>query len=199
MKNLKKLLLLLLLIPISFSCDKDDEDSSPVVSEPTNFYEAHNGVWVVTIENLGGVQVLLDVDDTGWDSYGRESNSGCWSVSNSAGGSTTITSNTPDELLLETVNIPISSVFGADDTQILLDAGYTSLSVDAAYLHTSDVIISFAEILYAGNFEVELLDLVGNLGKQSSDSYSICKNNSTKIYELTDEAIEILTNLSSSK
>ena len=197
MKNLKKLLLFLLLIPMTFSCDKDDEDSSSVITEPTNFYEAHNGVWVVTLSNDGS-QALLDIYDSGWDSYNRATNSGCWSSPVSIGGSTTITSNTPDELLGETINIPASNVFNAVDTQILLDAGYTTVSVDQAYLHTSSVYISFAQYIYAGTFEVELLNIAGNYGKQSSDSFSICKNNSTKIYELSDEAIEILRNLSAS-
>ena len=119
--------------------------------------------------------------NNGWDSYVRTSNSGCWSSPTSVGGSTTITDNTPDELIAVTSNILASNVFSGDDLQILTDAGYTYISISQAYLHTSSTLISFAQIFYAGDFEVELLTISGNFGKQSSTSFSTCKFTSENI------------------
>tara|TARA_R110000823_G_C15948814_1_gene501346 strand:- start:5143 stop:5745 length:603 start_codon:yes stop_codon:yes gene_type:complete len=172
MKNLNFLLLATLFIPLTFSCSDDDDDSQDI-SVPTNFFEAHNGVWVTSFSD--GSQSLYDIYDSGWDTYSRLTNSGCWSSSPSAGGSTTIVSNTPDELLAESINIPASSIFSGDDLQLLSDAGFSTISVDQAYLDNTSTLISFAQVIYAGTFEVELLTISGNLGKQSSTSYDTCK------------------------
>jgi len=191
MKNFSKYILIFLIVPFVFSsCSKDDDNDSP--PEPTNFYEAHNGVWVTSFSD--GSQTLLDIYDNGWDSYYRTTNSGCWSIPASLGGSTTITSNTPDELLAETINIVASNVFTGDDLQILLDAGYPTVSISQAYLHTSSTLISFAMIFYAGIFEVELITISGNFGKQSSDSFSVCRemNNYNNYYKISEDALSIL-------
>jgi len=179
LKNYFVLLFLLPLLVLPLSCSDDDDDDSQVISIPTNFFEAHNGVWITSFSD--GSQNLLDIYDNGWDSYFRTSNSGCWSSPTSVGGSTTITDNTPDELIAVTSNILASNVFSGDDLQILTDAGYTYISVSQAYLHTSSTLISFAQIFYAGDFEVELLTISGNFGKQSSTSFSTCKFTSENI------------------
>ena len=36
-------------IPLVFACSSDDDnDNTNPPSEPTNFFEAHNGVWIAT-------------------------------------------------------------------------------------------------------------------------------------------------------
>ena len=186
-KNYFALVLLLPLLFLPFSCS-DDDDSTEIVT-PTNFYAAHNGVWVTSFSD--GSQNLLDIYNNGWDSYSRTSNSGCWSSPSSVGGSTTITDNTPDELIAVTSNILASNVFSGDDLQILTDAGYTYISISQAYLHTSSTLISFAQIFYAGNFEVELLTISGNFGKQSSDSFSTCKSEAENTIRIITEEAKI--------
>ena len=186
-KNYFALVLLLPLFVLPLSCS-DDDDSQEIVT-PTNFYAAHNGVWVTSFSD--GSQNLLDIYNNGWDSYSRTSNSGCWSSPSSVGGSTTITDNTPDELIGVTSNILASNVFSGDDLQILTDAGYTYISISQAYLHTSSTLISFAQIFYAGNFEVELLTISGNFGKQSSDSFSTCKSEAENTIRIITEEAKI--------
>lgn len=186
-KNYFALVLLLPLFVLPLSCS-DDDDSQEIVT-PTNFYAAHNGVWVTSFSD--GSQNLLDIYNNGWDSYSRTSNSGCWSSPSSVGGSTTITDNTPDELIAVTSNILASNVFSGDDLQILTDAGYTYISISQAYLHTSSTLISFAQIFYAGNFEVELLTISGNFGKQSSDSFSTCKSEAENTIRIITEEAKI--------
>ena len=190
MKSLSKYILILLIVPFVFSsCDKDDDSDSQSPSEPTNFYEAHNGVWVTTFTD--GSQTLIDIYDAGWDAYSRVTNSGCWSIPPSLGGSTTITSNTPDELVGETTGISASNVFSGDDLQVLLDNGYSTISISQAYLDNGPTLISFAQIFYAGTFEVELITVSGNFGKQSSDSFNVCKevSNYNKYYNISEEAL----------
>ena len=186
-KNYFALVLLLPLFVLPLSCS-DDDDSQEIVT-PTNFYAAHNGVWVTSFSD--GSQNLLDIYNNGWDSYSRTSNSGCWSSPSSVGGSTTITDNTPDELIAVTSNILASNVFSGDDLQILTDAGYTYISISQAYLHTSSTLISFAQIFYAGDFEVELLTISGNFGKQSSDSFSTCKSEAENTIRIITEEAKI--------
>lgn len=186
-KNYFALVLLLPLFVLPLSCS-DDDDSQEIVT-PINFYAAHNGVWVTSFSD--GSQNLLDIYNNGWDSYSRTSNSGCWSSPSSVGGSTTITDNTPDELIAVTSNILASNVFSGDDLQILTDAGYTYISISQAYLHASSTLISFAQIFYAGNFEVELLTISGNFGKQSSDSFSTCKSEAENTIRIITEEAKI--------
>jgi hypothetical protein len=178
-------LLPLFVLPLSCS---DDDDSQEIVT-PTNFYAAHNGVWVTSFSD--GSQNLLDIYNNGWDSYSRTSNSGCWSSPSSVGGSTTIADNTPDELTAVTSNILASNVFSGDELQILTDAGYTYISISQAYLHTSSTLISFAQIFYAGDFEVELLTISGNFVKQSSDSFSTCKSKAENTVRIITEEAKI--------
>ena len=61
---MKKIILLLLFIPLVFTCSDDDNDNNNTPSEPTNFFEAHNGVWITTDDD--GTQNLLYIYDDGW-------------------------------------------------------------------------------------------------------------------------------------
>ena len=55
--SMKKINLLLFTFLLVFSCSSDDDsDSSP--SNPTNFYEAHVGVWITTFSENS--QLLLN-------------------------------------------------------------------------------------------------------------------------------------------
>ena len=185
---MKKLLYLLLFIPLVFACSDDGNNDGP--SGPTNFFEAHNGVWTTTFSD--GSQTLFDIYDDGWDTYWRPTNSGCWAIPSSVGGTattTTIILNTPDELVGETINIPASNLFTGDELEILLDAGYTTVSIYEAYLHTSSTMISFGITYYAGNFEEELFSLYGNLIKQNWNSFSVCREMSNKYYNSSEEAL----------
>ncbi|MBN96883.1 MAG: hypothetical protein CMC56_03090, partial [Flavobacteriaceae bacterium] len=54
-----------------------------------------------------------------------------------------------------------------------------TLSIGVAYLNTSPELISFAQIFYAGDFEVELLTISGNFGLQNNNyTYNLCLVNS---------------------
>ena len=170
MKKLTYLFLALIIVACS-----DDDDNSPQI--PQNFYEAHNGVWITTFSDNS--QTLIDFDDDGVvGSYYRFTNSGCWSIPPAIGGQTIITSNTPEELVFNLINVPAENVFSGEDLQILIDNEYYTLSVGVAYLNTSPELISFAQIFFAGDFEVELLTISGNFGLQGDDFlYSLCFQN----------------------
>lgn len=189
MKNINLILLTFLLV---FSCSSDDDnDSSP---NPANFYEAHVGVWVTTFSDNS--QLLLDIYETGWDAYSRISSNDCWSAPNSVGGSTTIDTNTPEELTACTSGIPASNLFTGDDLQIIYDAGYSNVSVCQSYLDSGSLYISFAQVYYAGFYDVELLTVSGNLGKQNSSSFDTCKANNSQLryYTISEEAKKVLIN-----
>jgi|ETNmetMinimDraft_21_1059911.scaffolds.fasta_scaffold104529_2 hypothetical protein len=172
---MKKLLYLLLFIPLVFACSSDDDNNNNnTSSEPTNFYEAHNGVWVTTYED--GSQNLLDIYDDGWVVYARETNSGCWGTPPSINsGSTTTYTNTPDELYGESINITPSDMFSGDELQAILDAGYTTVSVAQSYLNYNATVFTWVMIIYAGTFEEELLTVSSTFVKQSSNSFSVCR------------------------
>ena len=177
-----------------FACSSDsDNDSSP--SNPTNFYEAHVGVWLTTVSD--GSQALLDIFETGWDAYSRVSSGDCWSSPNSVSGNTTLDTNTPDELTACTSNIPASDLFTGDDLQIIYDAGYSNVSICQSYIDNGPSYISFAQIFYAGFYDVELFTISGNFGKQSSNSFEICKVNNSyhRFYMLTEEAKKLLISI----
>ena len=171
MKKLTYLFLALIIV----ACSSDD-DNSPQI--PQNFYEAHNGVWITTFSDNS--QTLIDFDDNGVvGSYYRFTNSGCWSIPPAIGGQTIITSNTPEELVFNVINVPAENVFSGEDLQILIDNEYYTLSIGVAYLNTSPELISFAQIFYAGDFEVELLTISGNFGLQNNNyTYNLCLVNS---------------------
>ena len=190
---MKKINLLLITFLLIFACSSDDDsDSSP--SNPTNFYEAHVGVWITTFSDNS--QLLLDIYETGWDTYYRISSADCWSTPNSVGGSTTIDSDTPEELTACTSGIPASNVFTGDDLQIIYDAGYSNVSVCQSYGDSGSLYISFAQVYYAGFYDVELLTVSGNFGKQNSGSFDICKGNNSQYiyYKISDEAKKVLIN-----
>ena len=183
---MKKINIILLCLLLVFSCSSGDDDSSQ--SNPTNFYEAHVGVWLTTFTD--GSQTLIDIFETGWDSYYRISSDNCWSIPGSIGGNTTIDTNTTDELTACTSGIPASNVFTGDDLQIIYDAGYTNVSVCQSYLDNGPSYISFAQVYYAGFYDVELFTISGNFGKQSNNSFDTCRLNNSyqRFYELTEDA-----------
>ena len=171
---MKKLLFLLVFIPLVFACSDDDNDNNNTPSEPTNFYEAHNGVWITTYDD--GTENLLDIYDDGWLVYYRETSSGCWTINPSTNsGSTTIYTNTANELYGETVNINASDMFSGDELQDILDAGYTTVSVAQSYLNYNATVFTWVMIIYAGTFEEELLTVSSTFVKQSSNSFSVCR------------------------
>ena len=193
-----KKLLFFLFIPLVFACSDDDNDNNNTPSEPTNFFEAHNGVWIATsfyetinnqlVETDDDTQNLLDIYDNGWDVYSREGNSGCWGTAPSINsGSTTIYTNTPAELYGETININPSELFSGNELQAILDDGYTTVSIAQSYLGYDDPIITWAMMVFAGNFEEELGNVLSaTFEKQSSNSFSVCREMSN--YNISEEA-----------
>jgi len=192
---MKKLLYLLLFIPLVFACSDDDNDNTP--SEPANFYEAHNGVWIATtfyetinnqlVETDGyfdgattyfsDTQKLLDIYDEGWIVYYSETSSGCWSHNQNYphSGSSKTYINTANELYAEHVNMNASDMFSGDELQDILDAGYTTVSVAQSYLGYDAPIITYALTVYAGTFEEQLGNILSTtFEKQSSNSFSVC-------------------------
>ena len=181
--------LILLTFLLVFSCSSDDNDSSPA-----NFYEAHVGVWKTTFSDNS--QLLLDIYETGWDAYSRTSSNGCWSAPNTVGGTTTIDTNTPEELTACTRSIPAGNVFTGSDLTWVYNLGYTNVSVCQSYLDSGSMFISFAQVWYAGVYDVELLTVSGNLGKQNSSSFDTCKANNSQLryYTISEEAKKVLIN-----
>ena len=171
------------------SCN-DYSNSIETPQVPQNFYEAHNGAWITTFSS--GSQTLMDINDNGIAAYFRTTNSGCWSVPSPLGGQSTITSNTPEELLTELINVPAENIFSGEDLEILLDNGYDKISVAASYLDTPPSYISFAQIFYAGYFEIELLTISGNFGLQGDDfTYSLCFQNPEEDDKMMNRKYEI--------
>ena len=187
---MKKIILLLLFIPLVFACSDDDNDNNNTPSEPANFYEAHNGVWITTYDD--GTENLLDIYDDGWLVYYRLTSSGCWTIDSSSGstsGSTTIYTNTANELYGETVNINASDLFSGDELQDILDAGYTTVSVAQSYLNYNATIFTYVAIIYAGTFGEELVTISQTFYKQSSNSFTICSR------EMSNYNISAKTNM----
>lgn len=190
---MKKLLYLLLFIPLVFTCSSDDNnDSSP---EPTNFFEAHNGVWVNTYED--GSQNLLDIYDDGWLVYTRETNSGCWVTPppiNS--GSTTTYTNTATELYGESINVNASDMFSGDELQEILDAGYTTVSIAQSYLNYNSTTFTLVMIIYAGTFQEELLTVYATFQKQNSVNFTTCReiSNDNKYYNISGKILKTILN-----
>ena len=172
---MKKIIYLFLTVLI-IACSSDGGNSVETPQVPQNFYEAHNGAWITTFSDAS--QTLFDINDNGIAPYFRNTNSGCWSIPSSLGGQSTITSNTPEELFTEQINIPAENIFSGEDLEILLDNGYDIISVSAVYLDNGTTLISFAQGIYAGYFEIELLTISGNFGLQNDGfSYSLCFHN----------------------
>ena len=186
-----KKLILLLFIPLVFACSSDDNNETPL--EPSNFFEAHNGVWVTTYED--GSQNLFDIYDDGWLVYDRETNSGCWGSSpplNS--GSTTTYTNTPTELYGETININASEIFSGDQLQDILGAGYTTISVAQSYLNYNSIIFTSVAIIYAGTFQEELFTFSSTFQKQNSVNFTTCReiSNDNKYYNISGKILNLL-------
>ena len=167
-----KKLILLLFIPLVFACSSDD-DNNDAPSEPTNFFEAHNGVWITTYDD--GTENLLDIYDDGWLVYYRETNSGCWEIESTVpSGSTDTYTNTANEIYSESININPSDLFSGDELQEILDAGYTTVSLAQSFLNYNSTIFTWVMIVYAGTFGEELGTLSATFYKQSSNSFSVC-------------------------
>ena len=186
---MKNLLFALLFIPFVFACSDNDGDYTP--SEPTNFFEAHNGVWVTTYDD--GTQNLSDIYDDGWDVYSRETNSGCWSIPTPINsGSTTTYTNTPTELYGETININPSELFSGNELQEILDAGYTTVSIAQSYLNYTSTVYTFVAVVYAGTFDEELLNISSYFEKQNSLNFDVCKGMSNnKYYNVSDKVLNL--------
>ena len=165
---MKKLFLLSALLILS--CSSDDDSNS---SDPNDFAGNHIGVWKTTVE--GVIDVLIDVDATSISNYSKLTTDNCYDYSPpTIGGSNVILSNTPDEYTFYTTGIPTQNVFSGDDLDFVVnDLGYNTVDISGAYLHTTETIISFAEIIYGG--DIELVTLSGNLAKQSSNTFNICR------------------------
>jgi len=189
---MKKLLYLLLFIPLVFACSDDDNDNNNTPSEPTNFYEAHNGVWITTYDD--GTQNLLDIYDDGWLVYYRETNSGCWEIEPDVpSGSTTIYVNTANELYGESINVTPSDLFSGDELQAILDDGYTTVSVAQSFLNYNSTVFTYVGIYYAGTFAEELLVISLTFEKQSSNSFSICSREMSN-YNISAKTKMLLNN-----
>ena len=65
-----------------------------------------------------------------------------------------------------------------------------------SYIDNGPSYISFAQIFYAGFYDVELFTISGNFGKQSSNSFEICRVNNSyqRFYMLTEDAKKLLIN-----
>jgi len=181
---MKKLLYIFLGLSLMFGCSDDDNDNN-TPSELTNFFEAHNGVWVTTYDD--GTQNLYDIYDDGWYVYSRETNAGCWSIPPSINsGSTTTYTNTPTELYGETININPSELFSGNELQEILDAGYTTVSIAQSYLNYTSTVYTFVAVVYAGTFEEELLNISSYFEKQNSLNFDVCKEmSSNKHYNVS--------------
>ena len=169
------------------SCSKDSATPAP-----TNFNEAHVGAWKTTFTDLG-VDVVLDVTKTDSKSYSKLTTSSCYNASQPTGGTTEVLVNTTQELSTYTTNIPASNVFSGSDLNLLLSNGITTVSIADDFLHTSATIISFGEIVYAGNTSTKLLTLSGNF--QKITSFIKCSGkglNSGNNYHLSKSAIDYL-------
>ena len=186
---MKKLIYLFLTVLI-VACSSDDGNSNETPQVPQNFYEAHNGAWITTFSS--GSQTLMDINDNGIAAYFRTTNSGCWSIPASLGGESTVSSNTPENLLTQLTNVPAENVFSGEDLQILLDNGYDTISVSASYSNNGPTLISFAQIFYAGYFEIELLTISGNFGLQNDAfTYSLCFHNPEEDDKMMNRKYEI--------
>jgi hypothetical protein len=189
---MKKLLYLLLFIPLVFACSDDDNDNNNTPSEPANFFEAHNGVWITTYDD--GTQNLLDIYDDGWLVYYRETNSGCWEIEPDVpSGSTTIYVNTANELYGESINVTPSDLFSGDELQAILDDGYTTVSVAQSFLNYNSTVFTYVGIYYAGTFAEELLVISLTFEKQSSNSFSICSREMSN-YNISAKTKMLLNN-----
>jgi len=164
---MKKLFLLSVLL--IFACSSDDDNSS----EPNDFFGNHLGVWKTTIN--GAADILIDVDVNGISSYNKLTTDNCYNYSPPiTGGSTVIESNTADEYIYDSTGIPAQNVFAGEDLDFVVnELGYNTVDIAGAYLHTSETIISFSEGIFAGN--IDLLTVTGNLGKQSSNTFNVCR------------------------
>ena len=70
------------------------------------------------------------------------------------------------------------------------------MSVCQSYGDNGSLYISFAQIYYAGFYDVELLTVSGNFGKQNSSSFDTYKGNSPqhRYYTISEEAKKVLIN-----
>ncbi len=187
---MKKLFLFVFLIIIS--CSKENSSSE---SNPTNFNEAHVGAWKTTF-TANGVDVLFDITNTDTKSYNKLTTASCYNETPPSGGSTNILINTTEELSLFTTNIPAANIFSGNDLSLLLSNGITTVSIADDFLHTSSTIISFGEVVYAGNTTTELLTLSGNF--QKIPSFVKCSGKGLKSvnnYKLSKTAINYLTKI----
>ena len=163
MKKLSYLLLSgLILVNFFTSCDKDEAKDTP-----TGFLASHVGNWKTTYLDLELEQVI-NISSSNFKIYSKYTFEDCYNLytSSTGGGTTVFLENTPEKLSYTTTNIPASSLFSGEDLLYLLDNGIYTLSSSTVFLQTTPTIISFAEIIYAG--DIEILTLSGNFSKINS-------------------------------
>ena len=188
---MKKLLLLSALL--IFACSSDDSNDNNN-SNQNDFFSNHIGVWKTTFE--GVLDILIDIDSDNISTYSKLTDDSCYNYTPPiTGGTTVIISNTPDEYIYDSTGIPVQNVFSGDDLDIVVSAGYDTVDIAGAYLHTTQTIISFSEIIYAGN--IELVTTTGNLAKQNSNTFNVCRRslsieNNYKNYSIDQSVKESL-------
>ena len=187
---MKKLILLSALL--IFACGSDDSNDNNN-SNQNDFFSNHIGVWKTTVE--GVFDILIDVDTNSISSYSKLTDDSCYDYDPPiTGGTTVIISNTPDEYIYDSTGIPAQNVFSGEDLDFVVnDLGYNTVDIAGAYLHTTQTIISFSEGIYAGN--IELLTVTGNLAKQSSSTFNVCRRslsseNNYKNYSIDEDLKE---------
>ena len=135
----------------------------------------------------------MDIYDDGWDVYYRGGTTGCFAIAPDSSGAssiTTIYTNTPTELYAETTNIPASNMFSGDELQAILNAGYTEVSVAQSFLnYLVNLQFGYVMIIYAGNFEEELLTVTSVFDKRLSNNFGICREISN---DNISQALELL-------
>ncbi len=187
---MKKIILSILVIAL-FSCSSNN-DSSPA---PTTFFPSHVGNWKTTFTTQN-VDVVTVISNSNSSNYSKVTSANCYNfVPPTVGGNTQVLEDTTQKLSIYTSNIPASSIFSGADLNLLISNGYTTVAISDVFLHTSSTVISFGEVICAGNSTIELLTLSGNFVKISSFVNCAGKeiNSQTGIkYQLPEKAKKIL-------
>ena len=159
---MKKIILILTVITL-FSCSSNNDDSPA----PTTFFPSHVGNWKTTF-TAQNVDVVTVISNSNSSTYSKATSANCYNFVPPVGGNAQVLEDTTQKLSIYTSNIPASSIFSGADLNLLISNGYTTVAVSDVFLHTSSTVISFGEVIYAGNSTIELLTLSGNFVKISS-------------------------------
>ena len=189
---MKKIILMLTVISL-FSCSSNNDNSSA----PTTFFPSHVGNWKTTF-TAQNVDVVAVISNSNSSTYSKATSANCYNfVPPTVGGNTQVLEDTTQKLSIYTSNILASSIFSGEDLNFLISNGYTTVAVSDVFSHTSSTVISFGEVIYAGNSTIELLTLSGNFVKISSFVNCAGKGINTqagKKYQLPEKAKNILKN-----